>query len=97
MAVKNDLDTVTGLEHELGQTLSGASNLERELFMVRPGQTKSGERDTFVHEIMHMIIAYACLNDLLPHADEEAFVARATPVLTMVIRDNPEMMDYIRA
>lgn len=49
--------------------------------------------DTLLHEMMHVILrAIAAYDD---DDEEEELVSRVTPILLQVIRDNPELIDFI--
>ncbi len=83
------------MEDNIGQVMLGASNLETLSFIIRPGQAPVIERDTALHEMVHLLIQSSSLNDMLPKANEEGFVARFTPMLLMALRDNREMVAYL--
>lgn len=84
-------------EEAVGQVLLGFSHLDSLTFLVRPEQHPTVERDTIVHEMVHLLLDSASLHDIIPHDNEEAFVRRLSPILLMILRDNPELVAYLLA
>ena len=48
--------------------------------------------ETLLHEILHAVNHVADVGDT---TDEEASVTRSSPILFAVMRDNPDLMDYL--
>jgi hypothetical protein len=53
------------------------------------------ERDTLLHEILHALLFYASLDDIVSKEVEEQFVRRMTPLLHALIRQNKGMIEYV--
>ena len=62
---------------------------------VRQRLPRSKAQETLTHELLH-----ACTHPSLngnEHLSDEQFVEGVAPVLLQVIRDNPDLLDYLRS
>lgn len=66
---------------------------------IKPGQSSSQERHTVLHELLHMI--YFCAIDpdaLAAVSDKEEYTVNILePWLLVVLRENPDMIEYLLA
>lgn len=75
--------------------LFGRTNHLKGTIHIRPGASASKQRETMMHEVLHTVCFVSGLSHELDA--EEGLVRRLTPVLLQVIRDNPELVEYLRA
>jgi hypothetical protein len=65
---------------------------QERLIYLRKGMAPDYERQTFLHENLHLIIETAnILTD-----DEEALVHRLSPILLSWLRENPDAVEYLQ-
>lgn len=95
--VEYSLAKVTEVEEDQqfeGMTLSGASIARHQRILVRPGMGPDWTRETFLHEILHMLFSVAW-----PHLsadDEEKVVNGLSGHLLTFVRDNPKAIAYLQ-
>jgi len=78
--------------HPYGDAV-GACDESSLIIAVTPGKAEDFGRSTLLHEILH-----ACVQASSPVVDsehEEAMVAAITAPLLGVLRENPEIVDYL--
>ena len=71
----------------------GACDMQSMVIAVDPGKAEDYARATLLHEILH-----ACIRSSDPTLDdehEETVVAAITGPLLSMLRDNPEVVDYL--
>lgn len=59
------------------------------------GLTPIEEMDTFLHEVIHMVMFY--MHIMMGQADEEMITHRLATGLSSVLVENPEVADYLSA
>lgn len=79
--------------------LFGRTDNRHSTIMVSSRQSGASARDTLLHEVLHAILWCSAAGRMLPlgDEDEERLVRLLTPWLLAVIRDNPELIDYLIA
>jgi Zn-dependent peptidase ImmA (M78 family) len=84
---------------ELVDTLGamGMSSLRNQIVVVGTNQMPVCERDTVLHELLHMCVQQTPLfqNSEEWAAEEERFVAAVTPRLLAMLRSNPKLVAYL--
>lgn len=81
------------LKHHPSGDACGACDMESMSIAVDPGKHEDYARATLLHEILH-----ACIRSSDPRLDEdneEIVVAAMTGPLLSMLRDNPEVVDYL--
>lgn len=78
-----------------GNSLDGTTDTKMAIIDIRKGQDLASEVDTVLHEILH-----ACMNQTIRNYEKKKFleedaVAKITPRLLKVIRENPALMEYL--
>ena len=63
--------------------------------MLKRDQSAACRRDTLLHEVMHAVVFLSGYGHDLKHADEERLVRTITPWILAVLRDNPELVDFL--
>jgi len=87
---------------KMGGELSGFSNYGDQVIAVRRGQPHDFDAEVLLHEILHMCLSTSgCDPDKdaaanLPDVEERAVVAMAAPLLA-VLRDNPDLVEFLTA
>lgn len=74
--------------------LYGATDHRSLVIAIDPNQAADQLRDTLLHEALHCCTNLAAI-DVAPPDTEEELVARLTPPLLAMLRDNREFVDYI--
>ena len=88
---------ITATDHD-PDTLSGLAIHRDAEIQVVDNQAPAQARDTMLHEVLHCLFAVSGLFLPVDQAEEEEkFVSLLTPWLTMLLRDNPELVDYLTA
>lgn len=66
---------------------------------IRAGQSLSQEQHTVIHEVLHLIWFYSLSDSVMgqvPHEDKEEYMVGALePFMLMVLRDNPDLLEYL--
>jgi Zn-dependent peptidase ImmA (M78 family) len=78
-----------------GDSLDGTTDTKMGVIDIRKDQSIAEERDTIVHELLHACFDQNIRNYEKKKFTEEESVRRVTPKLLKVIRDNPELMEYL--
>ena len=81
------------LKHHPSGDACGACDMGSMSIAVDPGKHEDYARATLLHEILH-----ACIRSSDPRLDEdneETVVAAMTGPLLSMLRDNPEVVDYL--
>ena len=81
------------LKHHPNGDACGACDMESMSIAVDPGKHEDYARATLLHEILH-----ACIRSSDPTLDdehEETVVAAITGPLLSMLRDNPDVLDYL--
>jgi hypothetical protein len=76
-----------------GYTLSGEYKGGK--IYVHRKQTKEDLRRTFISELMHHLWERSKLSEIYTRATEEAVVHELEPWVLQVLRENPEMVEYL--
>lgn len=59
-------------------------------------QSKDSVANTLAHEINHAIFHERCIDDLIKDKDLETVVDCVAKAFVQIIRDNPELIDFIQ-
>ncbi len=70
----------------------GHTDFKTQVISVAEDQHPQQERDTVLHEVLHVAMFLAGMNG---HELEESLIQRLTPVLLMVLKDNPNFAGYL--
>ncbi len=97
--IDGDVTTITYVPKIDGGSAEGyptSGDARREgLIRVRTKQTRWDERATLLHEIMHDCLMRAGIRTFATLKTEELFITLLEPYLLSVLRDNPELRDYL--
>jgi hypothetical protein len=63
--------------------------------MVNPATASGQQQDTLLHEALHGVVAVFNLMPDWNREQEETFVSRFTPLLLLLLRDNPELVRFV--
>lgn len=83
--------------HEDMMAVLGACDRDRNVISLDPDTGYDRLRETFLHENLHAIITKANLHHDLLATNEEAVVARLSPLLLQWLRDNPTAVEFLRS
>lgn len=87
---KFTFETVTSVDADSwGRTFIGTQRIE-----ITEGLAQDQERDTVLHEVVHVVIRVLGLNRAT-YVEEERLVAGLTPALLDVLRSNPDLTKYL--
>lgn len=96
--VHSDEVSYRKLSNDTNRELEGHSNHPEERIVLRPGRNANWTADTVLHETLHAIINLHGV-DLRNVKDldelEEYIVSVMSPLLLMVMRDNPQMLAFL--
>lgn len=87
-----DDEALEGFADDDEELMGYHSQKELRLYL-ESGLTDLIEQETLLHEVLHA--AFAVAGIVLP--DEEAWVSALSPTLFGVLRNNPELLKYLRA
>lgn len=97
-SVRWDDETYRRVSLDEGRELEGNSNHPREEMMLRPGRGANWTADTLLHETLHAVLNLHGVNldNVKEVADlEEYLVSVTSPLLLMVLRDNPDLLAFL--
>src|SRR4051812_13625827 len=77
---------------EIQQSAMGHSALRQQILAISSEQHPQQERDTLLHEVVHMLLRTL---DLDGHRADERFVNTFTTGLLDTLRRNPELVSYL--
>ena len=77
---------------EIEREAMGASSLRRQILAISTEQHPDQERDTLLHEVVHMLLRTL---DLDGRKVDERFVNTFTTGLLDTLRRNPELREYV--
>lgn len=80
---------VTNMNYEHGSM--GITAIDKTTISIDSNSSLTQQEDTLIHEILHTIQHQVNFLDTRDHEIEEKGVARLTPLLLQVIRDNPKI------
>lgn len=83
--------------HEDTMQVLGACDRDRNVISLDPDTGYDRLRETFLHEHLHAIITKANLHHDLLASNEEAVVARLSPILLQFLRDNPKAVEFLQS
>lgn len=78
-----------------GPVVYGDFYMKEQRIRILEGLTPVEELDTFLHEVIHMIMAY--MHIMMGEVDEEMITHRLASGLSSVLVENPQVADYITA
>lgn len=81
------------LNYETNYPLLGECEADRQQITLRDSQAPIEEADTIVHETLH---AVWYLMDIGLSDHEEHVVRKLATGLTLVLKDNPHLLDYLK-
>lgn len=81
----------------VGDGLLGSTTFKSCVITIDPDQAHDCKTDTVLHEVLHCVTQMAGLLSEWGEEKDEAVVTRLTPVLLGVIRDNPDLISYLKA
>lgn len=78
-----------------GSDVYGDFYAKEQRIRVLEGLTPVEEMDTFIHEVLHMVMYY--MRIMMGQVDEEMIVHRLATGLSSILVENPHVADYIAA
>lgn len=93
--VTADVDRHNAACREAQSDLLGRTNFKTLVITLEPTQAPSQMADTLLHETLHCVTDQTGLSAEWGTAKDEAIVARITPLLLAVLRDNPQLVAEI--
>lgn len=78
-----------------GPVVYGDFFMKEQRIRILEGLSPVEELDTFLHEIIHMVMAY--MHVMMGEVDEEMITHRLASGLSSVLVENPHVADYISA
>ena len=79
-------ETMSGL-------LLGEIDYEKQTIQIKTSVASDIQRETLVHELIHSVLLHT---GELDKNNDEPFVMRLAAALTTVIRENPQLMNFLR-
>jgi len=89
---------VDGNGHAEDANVDGMTSFDQGRILIKGALTEDPTRDTLLHEILHALIDQTSVKRQLKDMDkdlEEDFVWALTPRLLGLLRDNPELVEYL--
>lgn len=80
---------------EVGIPVLGYTDTDMGLIGIETEQSEDKFRVTYLHEVLHAIVAEAGLKDVIDSNQEERIVKRLAPLLRQVLKDNPRVLAFI--
>jgi hypothetical protein len=81
-------------QSEIQQSVLGATMNHRLKIHLDKKAAAGVVQETLLHEVLHAVTEFTGLDDNLGESEED-FVNRLSPVLLQVLRDNPELVEYL--
>jgi hypothetical protein len=84
-------------ENEVGKNALGYSNNGTQEITIRtqPAVSHDAERDTLLHEVLHMVFAHTAIAERLTEVECEDLIGRLSPAILSVMRENPAFVEYL--
>lgn len=89
-----ELDLLRAAERQRS-TLMGHADHETLTVVVDGRMAVGAQRETLMHELLHVVTEVAGLNSTWSSADEEANVRRLSPIVLELLRRNPAAVAFL--
>jgi hypothetical protein len=86
-------DALTPVTRKEGSMVYGWTLPREQRMIIAPDLGFDFERETFLHELMHCCAHLGCFAE--DDLGEEEWIARTSPWLFSVLKDNPEVLEYL--
>lgn len=90
---------VFAVRYEVGLTkladVTGGCMPDTEEVLIDSKLGPATERETILHELMHALWHMTLLEKAIPSAKQEDIIYTLAPGLLLMLRDNPELVDYL--
>jgi hypothetical protein len=93
--VKVDADRIKELEKESESDLYGITTHGILEIVLQPAVADMVMRETLLHEVLHAILFNTGLSDRMTDKAEEHLVRALSPALFALLRDNPNLVQYL--
>lgn len=93
--VKVDADRIKELEKESDTDLYGITTHGLLEIVLQPAVADMVLRETLLHEVLHAVLFNTGLADRMTDKAEEHLVRALSPALFSLLRDNPDLVQYL--
>lgn len=80
--------------------VAGAMMEQASVILVDPNISKTQQRETLLHECLHAMWSQTWMDKIFPDEDQdgdgERIIHTLAPVLLSFLRDNPEVVEFLR-
>lgn len=82
-------------EDKDGVVLGLTKSDEQEVHLATHNIGPDRARETYLHELLHVVFNFAAIDRGLDMAIEEDIIKRVSPILLQALRDNPRVCEYL--